>query len=63
MFTQKHYIEIAKVLKERVSIMTNSEGSFIRSGIVQAFVVMLGKDSKMFDKKKFTDAIYGKEAT
>jgi len=63
MFTQRHYIKIAEVLKESVSIMTDSEGSFIRSRIVQAFVVMLEKDSKKFDKNKFADAVYGKEVS
>ena len=61
MFTQQHYIAVAKVLKERVSIMTNSEGSFIRSGTVQAFVSLFEKDNPTFDAEKFLDEIYGKE--
>ena len=61
MFTKEHYIKIAKVLKERVAIITNSEGLFMRSGMVQAFVDMLEKDNKKFDAEKFLDEIYGKE--
>ena len=61
MFTKEHYIKIAKVLKERVAITTHLEGSFMRSGTVQAFVVMLEKDNKKFDAEKFLDEIYGKE--
>ena len=61
MFTKEHYIKIAKVLKGRVAIMTSSEGSFMRSGTVQAFVVMFEKDNKKFDKEKFLDEIYGME--
>lgn len=61
MFTRRHYIKIAEVLKERCKIITDSEGSFIRSGIIQAFVRMFEEDSKKFDAKKFLDAIYGKD--
>ena len=61
MFTKEHYIEIAKVLKATIDVMTNSEGMHIRSKTVQDFVSMLEKDNDKFDADEFLDAIYGKE--
>lgn len=61
MFTHQHYVEIVKVLKATIDLMTNSEGMHIRSKTVQDFVSMFEEDNKEFDADKFLDAIYGKE--
>ena len=56
MFTQQHYIEIAKILKQHDFPQTIAQAK-----IVQDFVHMLEKDNKKFDAEKFLDTIYGKE--
>ena len=61
MFTKEHYVEIAKVLKQRADILVLTDVMVFRSGTVQAFVAMLEKDSSKFDAEKFLDVIYGKE--
>ena len=61
MFTQQHYIEIAKVLKssKRHTLPFVSE-KVLFSMVVQDFVSLFENDSEKFDAEKF-DAIYGKE--
>lgn len=60
MFTQQHYIEIAKVLGKSLGLWTHSEGTRVRSQIVLNFIELFRENPK-FDKEKFLDAIYGKE--
>ena len=49
MFTQQHYVEIAKILRKG------------RTSIIGNFIELFEKDSKKFDKQKFINAIYEKE--
>jgi len=59
-FTQQHYIKIAKLLKKHSKeIPSFAQLSF--NVLVQDLVVMLEKDNKKFDVERFLDAIYGKE--
>lgn len=51
MFTKEHYIAVAKVIRKG------------RTFIIQNFMELFEKDSKKFDRKKFLDAIYGKEVS
>ena len=60
MFTQQHYIAVAKVLKKTVGVIGGTRISSLRSRIVLDFVELF-KENPKFDKEKFLDAIYGKE--
>lgn len=63
MFTQRHYIEIAKILRKyemRVGATYNLPLVNVRSSIILDFVELFRENPK-FDAGKFLYAIYGKE--
>ena len=51
MFTQRHYIKIAKLLKDIDAPIT----------VIHAFIIMFRDDSEKFDTNTFMNAVYGKE--
>ena len=64
MFTQRHYKEIAKILKtEEMHKPFYKElvAKSAHTGMVHNFIDLFEKDNKEFDRKKFLDAIYSKK--
>jgi len=60
-FTQQHYIKIAKILKANEEENPYLSTKEFQSLTVQRFVAMFEGDNKKFNKENFLDAIYGKE--
>jgi len=63
MFTKKHYIEIAKVLRDSQDekYVQSVQFKLCHLIIVQDFVALLEEDDSKFDAEKFLNAVYGKE--
>ena len=64
MFTKEHYVEIARALKGTLVYANNrfdAVGSHIAHRVVRDLISMFRSDNSTFDRKKFVDAIYGKE--
>jgi len=65
-FTQRHYIAIAKVLRETMTVSDDklSITDFgLAHDIVHNLTDMFEKDNEKFNVQQFLDAIYGKEVT
>ena len=60
MFTQQHYIKIAKVLGRNKKLLYSRSEHALFSKMVQDFVELFEENPK-FDAEKFLDEIYGKE--
>ena len=62
MFTERHYKEIAKVLKRIEMCKGDYYRECIRSGYhsdqVHLFIILFEKDNKKFSRKRFLKAIY-----
>ena len=60
MFTQQHYKEIAKILKDN-NFPLSWPPRAVQARLVSDFVVLFEKDNPKFDVDKFLNTIYGKE--
>ena len=57
MFSQKHYVEIAKLLKAQYD--EGSSRTETLDSVVDEFVSMFGDDNPNFSREKFLTAVWG----
>jgi len=66
MFTQRHYNEIAKILKKHEDSASSLYPMYIRNKyfpayLIEDFVLLFEHDNPKFNTTKFLNAIYGEE--